>query len=56
MKFNCDIIIELYEVESFEDEEAVNLFIDANCNLNMLNNNTNSTVQKINRCCRRKTL
>jgi hypothetical protein len=46
-KFNCDIIIELYEVESFEDEEAVNLFIDANCNLNMLNNNTNSTVQKL---------
>ena len=35
-KFDCDSIIELYEVESFEDEEATKLFLDANNTLNII--------------------
>ena len=46
-KFDCDSIIELYEVESFEDEEATKLFLDANNTLNITKKDTNLDLQKV---------
>jgi hypothetical protein len=46
-KFNCDLIIEGYEVIDFESEEATNLFYDANCSLNVTGTEPNKLVQSI---------
>jgi hypothetical protein len=46
-KFDCDSIIELYEVESFEDEEATKLFLDANNTLNITKKDMNLDVQNV---------
>jgi hypothetical protein len=43
-KFDCVSIIELYEVNSFEDEEAVKLFFDANNTLNIIGKDTTNFV------------
>ena len=34
-KYNCEIIVEVYDVESFEDKKANGLFIDVNNTLNV---------------------
>jgi hypothetical protein len=34
-KYNCEIIVEVYDVESFEDQKANGLFIDVNNTLNV---------------------
>ena len=47
-KFYCDSIIELYEVDSFENEESIKLFFDANNTLNITGKDiTNSTLQSV---------
>jgi hypothetical protein len=46
-KFNCDITIEVYDVQQFESEEATKLFLDANCVLNMVNLEPNAMIQRI---------
>ena len=46
-KFDCDSIIELYEVGSFEDEEATKLFLDANNTLNITKKDTNLELQSV---------
>ena len=46
-KFNCDIIVEVYDVEEFESEEATKLFVDANCVLNMIGLEPNAMIQRI---------
>ena len=46
-KFNCSILVEVYEVEGFESEEANEYFKDANCVLNMVNCNPNTIVQSV---------
>ena len=46
-KFNCNILIEVYNVEDFESEEANELFKDANCVLNIVNCNPNTITQNI---------
>jgi hypothetical protein len=43
-KFDCDSIIELYEVDSFEDEEATKLFFDANNTLNITGKDTTNFI------------
>ena len=40
-KFNCDLFLEIYKVNNFESEEATDLFLDANCNLNMIDKRPN---------------
>ena len=47
-KFDCDSIIELYEVDSFENEESIKLFFDANNTLNINGTDTtNSNLQRV---------
>jgi hypothetical protein len=47
-KFDCDSIIELYEVDSFENEESIKLFFDANNTLNINGKDTtNSNLQRV---------
>lgn len=46
-KFDCDSIIELYDVESFEDEEATKLFLDANNTLNITKKDTTLDLQNV---------
>jgi len=46
-KFNCSILVEVYDVEDFESEEANEYFKDANCVLNMVNCNPNTIVQSV---------
>jgi len=47
-KFNCDILIEVYDVESFEDPKATHLFIDVNNTLNVTGDITiNYSIQNI---------
>lgn len=46
-KFNCNILVEVYDVEDFESEEANEYFKDANCVLNMVNSNPNTIVQSV---------
>jgi hypothetical protein len=42
-KFDCDSIVELYEVDSFENEESIKLFFDANNTLNINGKDTTSS-------------
>ena len=46
-KFNCSILVEVYDVEDFESDEANEFFKDANCVLNMVNCNPNTIIQSI---------
>jgi len=46
-RFNCNILVEVYDVEDFESEEANEYFKDANCVLNMVNCNPNTIVQSV---------
>lgn len=46
-KFNCSILVEVYNVKEFESEEANEFFKDANCVLNMVNCNPNTIIQSV---------
>lgn len=46
-KFNCNILVEVYDVEDFESDDANELFKDANCVLNVVNCNPNTITQNV---------
>ena len=46
-KFNCNILVEVYDVEDFETDIANELFKDANCVLNVINCNPNTIIQNV---------